>query len=458
MGEYKRIQGLIERSVPEYAALRIVPRGTPIFPDPLMTGELRFARRLGANFAAMTPDNLLRLTEAAPAAQSVISIERTLLWFEQNALLSFNGIEMFEIADWSDATNQVVLRQPLTAGHDSQETATLWATPLVMHEDAVAGVSAITVRSRYNLLNGDTVTFPINEALSSLTEFNVLVAQNGGASGDAEFPFLFTLLLHRPIPVDLIENQSRIYLRAFPGYISPVLRVPKIQAPSQLGPFVVDYLGTPLNSRVSVPETFSLRTFDTSGGVVFGTGPALVTVEKNHPVMERPIWAENMLFWTVERGSGGYTMPNQFRLLSDAEGKARIQTSCVPQCPAGTSWQFRVRATADGLLRIGSYPNAFQDFALVANQTQTCTVTIPAPADKLEILIRLNAKGEMTLRDAIPTGANVASFQYGLVVRVVGDSNYQSTSVIVKPLFLSLADLTARYDANQTYDSGLIYL
>ena len=55
MGKYAEIQNLIQDNVPDFTNLNLVQRGTPIFPDLLMTGQMRFARRTGANFAVMNP-------------------------------------------------------------------------------------------------------------------------------------------------------------------------------------------------------------------------------------------------------------------------------------------------------------------------------------------------------------------------------------------------------------------
>lgn len=462
MSEYRNIQKIIEGATVEYATLKLVPRGTPIFPDVLMTGQMRFGRRLGANFSVMNPDNILRLTSAVAAKTQSLPVERVIAWLEQDALLTFNGIEMFEVIDWSVENKTVMIRQPLTAAKTVSDIPKLWATPMVMHADAAAGASVISVRSRYNLLNGDTVTFPVNQFLSSLTERNVILASSGGTSLlDPDFPFIYNLTLDRPIPIALLENNSPVYLRAFPAYYSPVIRVPKLQAPSQMGPFVLDYVSSPLDSVPQYQETFSYRTFDGGGSPVHGTGTELVTINKNHPVVSRPMWAEGMLFWKVKRGSGGFIFPNRYRMISDDTGKVRVSTDLLPKFPSGFSWSMKIRASSDGVFRIAQYPLGVTEYPLIANSVQTITFTTSPgqQIERLDFMAHLEVPGsEVVLQDANTTGAVSASFQYGLVFRVVGDSNFQSTSVIVKPYFLSLSDLAARYDSGQTYDSGLIYL
>lgn len=461
MAEYQQIQNIIEQATMEYATLKVVPRGTPIFPDILMTGEMRFAIRLGANFSVLTPDNATTLTANVSVQTTVLPVARVLPWLEQNALVTFNGIEQYSVIDWSAQSGNVILGQPLLQPQAKGDTLSLWATPLRVEVDSAQGTSTIFVNSRYNLMNGDTITVPINDLLSSLTERNILVAQNAGPSGDPDFPITFALTLDAPMPVPLVAQESLIYMRAWPGYYSPVLTVPKLQNPSQMGPFLLDYLSTPLDSTPQYVETFSARTFDSGGNPINGALNSMLTVQKNYPVINRPIWAESMLFWKIIRGSGGFTYPNRYRLITDTEGKARVRTDLVPQFPSGQTWTMKVTPTSSGLFRVLSGQYGFQDFPITANTTQVIQFSTPSggQVDRLEFLTLLDQPGsQVVLQDANIAGALVATFQYGLVFRLLGSSNFQSTSCIVKPYFLALSDLSTTYDSGQTYDSGFIYL
>ncbi len=459
MGTYQDIVNLLESSVTEFAALQIVPRGTPYFQDLLMTGELRFGRRLGANFAVINPDNQVTLTADADTQTLQLSVSRILDWFELGALLSFNTTVMFEIQDWDTNYNTVTIGTNLPADQSTGDSLTLWATPLVVFADSAVGAQQITVASRYNLLNGDVVTFPTSTVISSLLENPVVLSQNGGASGNSDFPYLFTLTLQNPMPIALTAGISRMYLRAYPGYYSPVLRVPVLPS-SQMGPFLLDYLSSPLDAVQSYLETFSVRTLDGSDTPIIGAPSSMVTVNKNYPVLSRPITAENILFWQVQRGSGGFISPNRYRLITDSNGWGRVSTRVIPSIPSGSSWSFKVQATASGLFRFYTDANGFQDYPLVANQLTTVTFSTPTGAtiNRIEILAALDIAGaEVAISDSSVNGPNALSFQYGLVLQVVGQTNYQCTSAIVKPYFLSLSNLTGNYDSGLTYNGGIIY-
>jgi len=459
MGKYGRIEKYLEQTVPEYAALKIVPRGTPLFPDLLLTGAARFARRLGANFGVLTPDNQVTLTADASIESTVLTIDRILQWFEVNALVTFNGVEMMRISDWDTDHLLLLLQERLTATRLVGEKLTLWATPLVMHLAATAGDNQIVVRSRYGIENGDVVTFPVSDLLNSLKENNVLLSETAGSSGDPEFPYLFLLTLEENLPIDLGTGSS-IYLRAYPAYRSKVLNVPKIQ-PRQLGPFCLDYVATPLDAVKSYSEIFSVRTLSSAGNPIAGTLSALQTIERNFPVWQRPFWAENLLFWQVRRGSGGFQNPNRYLMKVGEDRKARVSTRLVPAFPSGDVWTFVVESDSDGLLRFKRNPYGFQDYYLTAHVPQVVTLSTPPGGewDRLDIVVELEQPGrQVSFQDSIVTGPVCTAFQYGFVFRVVGTTNFQSTSVIVKPYFLSLVDLTSRYDQGDQYNSGLLYL
>lgn len=459
MGKYARIQKYLENQTPDYTSLNLVPRGTPLFPDLLLIGEIRFAKRLGSNFAALNPENQMKLSAPAEVDQTTLTVERVIPWLEVGALLTFNGTEMITVADWDTTFNTVIINEQIKTRKEDASLLTLWATPLKVHVTASAGTNQVVVRSRYNLLNGDVITLPISDELNSLKQFNVILAETAGASGDPEFPHLFLLTLDQNFPITLLALTNRIYLRAYPSYLSQTTSVPKL-TPSLMGPFILDYLSTPLKSTVSYKETFSLRTFDPAGGVILGNPNALVTVNKNYPVIQRPIRAENLLFWKIKKGSGGFISPNRMILKTDAEGKVRLTTRLVPTFPAGTNYSFKVTSTADGLFRFWrGEALGFIDYNLVANVPQVVTLAIPQPLDEVDFIAKLEVPGRtVTIQDSTISGSTVSTFQYGYVFQVVGTNNFQATSIIVKPYFLSLRDLTARYDEGKTYNSGLIYL
>jgi hypothetical protein len=467
MGRYQEIVDLIEQSAPDFTNLKIVPRGTPIFSDPLMDGETRFARKTGANFAVLNPDNEFELAQPAQPQQQVLNVDRVLPWFEMGALVTFNKTEMLQVENWDEANNAVFIDTPLSAPRPAGTRVALWATPIVVHFDTPANVTQIFVRSRYQLVNGDAITLPVAESINSLLEFDVETASYAGNDLDPEYPFIYVLNLTRPVPIALSAGISRIFIRAFPAYVSRSLRIPQLTS-GQIGPFLLDFVSSPLDAIPSYPETFSIRTFTNSDVVIEGSTTTMKTVPHNHPIYNRPIWADSMIFWTIKRGFGGFVLPNRYRMvvsseLGNGDFAARVSTELVPPMPTGLTYQFRVKANAQGQFITIPYPYA-ETITTVPISTDTLItfVTPPngAPITRLDFIFKCATEGaEITISDIqIPTDPVVERFQYGYVFRVIGATNFQATSIICKPYFLSLADLKANYDEDKTHNSGFIYL
>jgi hypothetical protein len=540
MGKYQDFVNIATQSVPDYTTLQIVPRGAPIFPDLLMTGQMRFGRRQGANVAVLNPDNEVKLTTPAQISQIKFNIDRTLKWFEVGALLTFNKTEMMILEDWDPNTNQVQVTEPLTVTWPNGSPLYLWATPLIVQVSASKGDTVLTVRSRYNIVNGDTITIPVSSSINSLTQLTVTISQAGGTYlPDPIYPHVFALSLSGPLPVDMLSEQSKVFLRAYPGYTSTVQSISRFQG-NQMGPFLVDYLSTPLDNIQSYAETFAIRTFNAANVPIDGTGVRYVTVEKNTPILSLPIWAEELVFWKVERGTGGFALPNKYRLITDDTGKARVGTNLVPAWQTGNTWNFKVKSPSNGLIRIYTDSFGYQDYNILAFQSKTIQLSTPGPfaflacdtvqgsstvtvvsttnmvtgtavvgkgipensavltvlspttfqlgtftsnmittgspinatatatvplaftppkIGRIEFLAHLETPGaEVTIADGTITGATVSSIQYTYVFNVLGYTNYQATSLIVKPMFQALSEMYAQYDSEQNYDSGFLYL
>lgn len=468
MGKYSDIVNLIEQSVPDYTSLKIVPRGTPVFQDLLMTGEMRFARRTGANFAVLNPDNQFKLAATGQAGQSILTVDRIVSWIEADCLVTFNKTEMLEVMTWDEANNVIYLNSTLSAVRDLGETVNLWATPLKIHFTSNENSSQLFVRSRYALLNGDAITFPLSESLNSLKQIDVEVARFAGLDPlDTEFPFIYVLDLKENLPITLQKDISRCYLRAFPAYVSKVLRVPQLNS-GQIGPFLLDYIASPLDATATYTDTFSIRTFTAVDIVVEGDSTSFKTTQRNHPIVQRPIWAENMIFWKMRRGYGGFAIPNRFRMvttsnLNNGVYVARVSTRLVPHLSAGIRYDFKVKADTAGTFIAIPYPHPPVLVEVPVATDRVVTIQTPAggaPIQRLDFIFKTTRDSAVvTVSDAsLPVDPIVQRFQYAYVFRILGTTNFQATSVLAKPYFLSLADLKARYDDGKSYNSGFIYL
>lgn len=460
MGKYRRIEKLIETSVSDYTNINIVPRGTPLFPDLLLTGKIRFAKRTGANFSVLNPDNLVYLSQDSEVNSQQIYVSSIIKWFEKYALVSFNGVEMLEIYDIDIKNSILTVSQTIPTVKNSGEKLMLWAVPLVLRVSALQGADSLIIGSKYKIVNGDKICFPISPLLNSIKEFKVVLAESAGSSGDPDYPYIYNVVLEESIPVSLDAGVSKVYLRAYPSYSSNRININKFSN-WQLGPFLLDYLASPLNSKISYPTTFSIRTLTKSEAPIEGAYSSFKTVDKNYPVIQRPLWSENILFWKVLRGSGGFIYPNKYRMVTNSEGHFRVSTDIVPSMQPGQTWKFKVTPNSKGSVRINIEPHGFVDYEVEPHQTKEIELSTSVgsqPITKLEFLCKLETpNSEVILSDSVLVGNMVSYVEYNLIFELIGDSNFQSTGIILKPYFLSLSDLSSNYDTDQKYNSGFIY-
>lgn len=123
----------------------------------------------------------------------------------------------------------------------------------------------------------------------------------------------------------------------------------------------------------------------------------------------------------------------------------------------GTTWNMQVQPEQDCLLRIRLYPNDYQDYNLVGGIPTTIAINLdPAdePIERIELLIKGVSGTEILMGDWGIRGAKVSALKHTYVAHVLGERNYTSTGLMVKPLFHSKEDLQVRYDSGITFDSG----
>ena len=123
----------------------------------------------------------------------------------------------------------------------------------------------------------------------------------------------------------------------------------------------------------------------------------------------------------------------------------------------GTSWTFSIKPEFAATLRVRLYPNAWQTYALPAGVVSHINVQLLPTDDaveRIDILIKSDAGSEIQMGDWSIRGAQVAALQHSYVAHVMGERNFASTGLFVKPLFHSIEDLRARFDAGDIFDSG----
>jgi len=459
MGRISRIEGIINSTINAYSHIKIFPRGLPRFVDPLLRGNIRFAKRTGNTISVMNPDNTFEFETAPQQRDDRITLELTSEWLAPDAIVSIGpGRELHQIVDVID--NVVLLRDVLAQAFTLEDQLLLHSFPMLNVANSFVGDTSVTVKSHYKLANGDTFAYLLTqELLQSLTEIKVIQATRLGTTTDPFYSELYRLELDAEISRD-IPAQELIFHRAYPAYFSSSIRVPNsLFTPDPIGPFLLDLLSGKLLEGTEFPETFAIKTLTQAGSYILGTSTDYVTIDNNFPIFDRSLTAHSPMFWEIAEGTMRLT-PNRVVFKVNDENKFVLGHKCIPPIPEDHEWRLSVFSNEDCTIRFIFNPHPFQEFTLLSGITQTLTVTIPPGADVTDIEINILANSnicEVQLADWSPTQNIVDQIEYSFVADVSGQATWQSTGLVIKPYFIGSEFLKATWDSGDEHDGGKVW-
>ncbi len=323
----------------------------------------------------------------------------------------------------------------------------------------IGGVEAqLTVRGRFDVLLGDKLWIQSDpNLLLSGVEYEVSFVQANTTSMSLRNSVVG---LNVALPVGAIADDSVVYLRAYPAYRSPVVRVPDVnRAPYPIGPFVLDYVSGSMNDRPDQPEFLSVQTFDVTGAPI---DPYPRLVRKNTPVIGVPIHQSAFLFFNVHSGSCFYR--NQRVILrTDEHGKCLIWADLLPAWTGPFAWQARMRFVSGSSLRVRYqfFPNEPVEAGFGGGGiSKNLTFEIPGGVESTRLLLILQGEpnGEIEMDGWNCVRDEVARVQYGIVAERVGRTDWQANSIQLKPYFKTIADLRTQLDSGIHLDSGTLFL
>jgi len=455
----QRIEEIINSTISHYGHTKVFPRGLPSFVDSLLRGAIRFAKRTGNNIAVLNPDNTYSIAEDTQLRDNKITLVSVPEWVIPGAILSIGpGKELHYVDDV--AGNVIHLKNQLVLTYTTADQVLLFAYPLLLAVDTTYGDTSVVVKSHYKMGNGDVFGYLHTQSLiQSFTGARATEALFLGTTADPFNNYLYQLNLDQPIQ-RIIPAGTTVYMRAYPGYFSPSIRVPNALFTSEpLGPFLLDLFSGMLLEGNTFRETFAIKTINRSGAFVVGDGSTYVTTRRNAPIFDRPIAAHVPLFWELAEGTMRIT-PNRVVLKMSDKFVFSTGIKCVPPFPANKQWQISAKATEDCTLRFFFNPHPFVEYTLLSGSTTSISVPIPPGDDvtDIEINVRANSSAcEVQLSDWTSTLNIVENIEYSLVVEAVGQATYQSTGLLLKPFFLGSEFLKATWDSGELFDGGKVY-
>jgi hypothetical protein len=471
-GRLTRYNQLVSGISPHYSNVIVQPRGFPIFSDPLLKGQVRFARKTGADFALINPDNEISIAQAAPKNTQTLILARPNRWLEIGAVLSLGPDEEFALVkDFSDT--YITLVDPIAGNFTTDNTVHLFATPIEPALDTPAGSTTILVRSRYHILAGDRISVETTPGLlTSLLDAKILSARLlDSSSGTAPFNLHYELELETSTTVALTTGATNLFLKAQPSYLSNQVFIPLVPGnPDDIGPFLLDYVSGVLFDRPNVEEQLSITVFDKLGNPIVHDGLAPLTIGKQFPITEMPVMADVLCLWQVADGSitfskRGSTQEIYAVSLCNDRGEFQVSQEVIPAMPPGTEWNVPVTPTRSSTLRVRFFPNEWREFSLTANiptQALIGTTVNELPTERIEIVVVGDSNTQVEFGNWVPTQNQAFSMIYGITADVFGDAQWQATNMFQKPMFLNFAmGLKGRFDSNRTpnrFDGGMLFL
>ncbi len=474
MGRLRRYNELMNGISPHYSNIVVQPRGFPIFSDPLLKGQVRFARKTGADFAIINPDNEIQLQTATPRNAQTLFLERPNRWLEIGAILSIGpDIEFAIVRDFSDTLVQ--LTEPVIGEFESDAGVNLFATPLFAAADAPAGSTTVIIKSRYHILAGDKLSFETTPGLlTSLLDIKVSRARLLSVV-DAEAPFslFYEIILEEPTTVGItaLAGGTDVYLKAQPSYLSNQVFIPQVPGNSDdIGPFLLDYVSGVLFDRPNVEEQVSLTVFDKLGNSIVDDNLFPLPINKQFPITEMPIMGDSVVLWKVASGAmtfGKRGVSQEITAIAVCDDLGQFQTTqeVIPTLPPGTEWHVPAEASTPCTLKVTFVPNEPREFILSSatpKQILVGTTSDDEPVERIEIIVIGQDDTQVQLGNWVPTENQAFSYIYGITANVFGEAQWQATNVFNKPMFLNFASgLKGRFDSSKTpnrFDGGMLFL
>jgi hypothetical protein len=127
----------------------------------------------------------------------------------------------------------------------------------------------------------------------------------------------------------------------------------------------------------------------------------------------------------------------------------------------GRSWSFTIKSESAALLRVRFYPNAWQDFNLVAAVDTPVAVQLLAtdqPVERIDILVASVPPavpgGEIQMTDWGVSHARIRALRHTYVAHVQGGRTFACTGMWAKPVWRSLDDLKLPMNGTGALNSG----
>lgn len=499
MGRIQEIEDFVAGSLPVWFNLKLIVRGRPQYLDPQLDGGMtRFSIKRGFNSTAVLPDNQCSLTADADVGTTSLTVDSVPSWMDVGCLVRVGQSgavgETHTLADIIGTTG-LALAEPLIDKYSMSDPNPYYVTLIgipgsffevsviprkVLLVEEVSGIprKVLLVESWYETVPGDSLLASATpQVLDSLVEFPIVSAKLlGTRPGDPihnEPTTVYRYEIEIKTQTGLLPftptAHLRVYLKAYPLFYRGPYGNGDVKLPPTIGPCLIDVFSGGLLYSNPVETKMGLQTWDASGNQVntaLANGQPWQPVDKNYLILERPISADQMLFWQRIRGEYQYQQIGYFNAVLDDEGQFVTTTdTLVPAWPTDIKrgWVIPIRSVADVRVAVQFEPQAPQYFDIPANTVTFIRPNILAggpPITRMMFSMLGSPKSTVTIQTWQFNGPTVESISYFMLGTgdAFGQNKWIAGGICAKPLFFTIDTLRGRYgDGVSKYNSGYIY-
>lgn len=443
--------------LPKHNDANIIFRGLSVPIDRFLSGNVRFAKKIGEFMPVVVADNYMELSSDLPENSDQLFVKHILHYMSLGCLIRIGGLELKSVTDFSTTDFSITLDSRVETSFLSGAEVLMYAYPLSTVTTTLnTQYGPFRCSGDFRLYNGDVLCIlsPAN-VYTSFQEIEVeRVELLNSVTNECSF------YLKKPVSLEianlLVEGDRVVYVRAYPAYSSSTtpLSITPLQDP--VGLCILDFFSSMLYHLDPVRQVRTLRGYTYADE----TNAILETTEfqPNSVVVRQPILSSSIILWDLVYGT--MNLRNGWvSCLLNAEGKFCISTDLVPNLPStADSWGIVIMPKGSTNVRASCQfiPNDAIVQTLLPNVHNSVIVSItPNDATRLEITLYGAPGQEVWVGDFSMQNYYVEQIQYDIVGHVTGNYTWFTSGAIVKPYFRTVEPIGFTVAGEDSYQSQI---
>lgn len=415
-------------SMQRNAALIPTARAVPV--DTGLSGTPRFAYGLGDAPAILASTNVFTATEGIYAGSTTLSTTDTIADDYTDCVIVIGGEEhclviaqSTSVDEQDTATTVFELETPIQRSRVAGQMVSVTAFQVVITNgtEYPMGTSVLGIQTQNIVVPGDRLALLLNDAVTPTLSV-YLEIQAVEIASEALGLFTYTVTLSRPLQTDLTQD-TRVFLQARPAY-----RSERLPVHCQASLVLLDVCGGETMGKGAMDMTVYARLRDAAGNSL-----REIRGKVNSLVWLRGIGVRELACSYRDRGTLG-VVGNRMRLVLDEQGRAGFGMRFPGSMNSGS--RFHVNSQSGFTMRVETDAGTT---AVTGNPSVDALADLSATTSQFIIRISGNPGQVLWFREQLQDHAH--SIEYTLSINLRENETFQSTGLVMKPVFPSVADL-----------------